>query len=185
MTPSDCRAPEDATGTTAGSRWRRFRLHALAISTSACLIGLASSANPASAATSCAAGSSLYIVAHQDDSIFFQNPDLSQDIQAGRCVMSVFLTAGDAGLSTSYWTNREHGPEAAYANMAGVANTWGVTDAGVPGTPIRRESLVGSPRVSLVFLRLPDGGWPPSDAAHNPFFAAGFARSGREFVGSG
>jgi len=47
---------------------------------------------------------------------------------------------------------------AAYAQMAGVSNSWTLTDAGVPGHPIHLVTLAGSTNISLVFMRLPDGG---------------------------
>ena len=56
-------------------------------------------------------------------------------IQSGSPVLTVYLTAGDDGLPASYWMTREEGPRAAYALMAGAANTWTQSDAGVPGAP--------------------------------------------------
>ena len=41
--------------------------------------------------------------------------------------------------------------------MAGVSNAWTQADAGVPGHPMPLVTLAGNPRVSLVFMRLPDG----------------------------
>ena len=103
------------------------------------------------------AGGAMQIVAHQDDDLLFQSPDLLHDVAAGRPVRTVFVTAGDAARDRTYWTGRERGSMAAYARMAGVADTWTSSDAGVPGTPIRMHTLVGAPHVSLVFMRLPDG----------------------------
>ena len=115
-------------------------------------------------------GGAMQVVAHEDDDLIFQNPDILHDIDAGRCVRTVFLTAGDAAQGELYWKSRENGSRAAYARMAGVANTWTTTDAGVPGHVVRLQTLVGAPHVSLVFLRLPDG-----DRA-----GAGFAVHARE-----
>ena len=42
--------------------------------------------------------------------------------------------------------------------MAGVADTWTASDAGIEGRSIRMVTLTFAPRISLVFLRLPDGG---------------------------
>lgn len=103
----------------------------------------------------------MYIVAHQDDSLLFQSPDLLRDIRSGRCVRTVFLTAGDAGKEESYWITREEGAEAGYAQMAGVADEWETSLIGAgEGHPIRLETLRADPRVSLVFMRLPDGHYP-------------------------
>jgi LmbE family N-acetylglucosaminyl deacetylase len=121
------------------------------------LVAALISAGAARAQSSCASGSSVYVVAHEDDSILFQNPDLSQDITGGRCVETVFATAGDAGQGSSYWLGREAGAKAAYAQIAGVPNTWTQGDAGVSGHPMLRFVLNANPNVSLVFMRLPDG----------------------------
>ena len=113
-------------------------------------------AGPASAAP--CPGSSLNIVAHEDDDLIFLNPDIANDIASGRCVRTVFITAGDAGNPYPDSIYRENGPEAAYARMAGVADNWTTTtDDGVPGHNVRTEVLVGRPRISISFLRLPDG----------------------------
>ena len=103
------------------------------------------------------AGGAMQIVAHQDDDLLFQSPDLLHDVAAGRPVRTVFVTAGDAARDRTYWTGRERGSMAAYARMAGVADRWTTSDAGVAGTPIRMHTLVGAPHISLVFMRLPDG----------------------------
>lgn len=107
-------------------------------------------------APSCVGGA-MQVVAHEDDDLLFQSPDLLHDVQAGRCVRTVFVTAGDAERGEVYWRSRESGSQAAYARMAGVADSWTTTDAGVPGRKIELRTLVGAPNVSLVFMHLPDG----------------------------
>ena len=102
-------------------------------------------------------GGAMQIVAHQDDDLYFQSPDLLHDIQAGRCVRTVYVTAGDAAKGDVYWKGREEGSRAAYAQMAGVANLWTTSDAGAPGQSIQMEILVGAPGISIVTMRLPDG----------------------------
>jgi LmbE family N-acetylglucosaminyl deacetylase len=102
-------------------------------------------------------GSALQVVAHEDDDLLFQSPDVLHDIVAGRRVRTVFVTAGDAARGERYWSGRERGSLAAYAHMAGVANAWTTSDAGVSGRPIRMLTLTGAPHISLVFMRLPDG----------------------------
>ena len=109
------------------------------------------------ASSTCQGGSTVETVAHEDDSILFLSPDMTKDIASGRCVETIFLTAGDDGLNSTYWTSREKGVEAAYAEIAGVANQWTVGDAGIAGHPIPRLTLVGKPTVTLAFMRLPDG----------------------------
>ncbi|HEY3407421.1 MAG TPA: PKD domain-containing protein [Propionicimonas sp.] len=110
-----------------------------------------------SAAASCSGGT-LTFVAHEDDDLIFINPDIVTDIRAGRCVKTVFLTAGEAGTPYPDALIRENAPEAAYAQMAGVADNWTTTgDDGVPGRNISTRVLVGRSNVSIAFLRLPDG----------------------------
>ena len=70
---------------------------------------------------------------------------------------TIYITAGDDGMPASYWMERENGPKAAYSLMAGTANSWTQTDAGVPGHPIPLYTLSGKPNISLVCMRLPDG----------------------------
>ena len=82
---------------------------------------------------------------------------------------TVYLTAGDDGMGSSYWQGRENGVKAAYAETAGVANSWTQSDAGVAGHPIPVFTLSGT-GISLAFMRLPDG---------NPD-GTGFANTGNE-----
>ena len=51
---------------------------------------------------SCPQGAVLDIVAHEDDDLLFLSPDVLHDIAAGRCVQTVFVTAGDANLGMGY-----------------------------------------------------------------------------------
>lgn len=108
--------------------------------------------------TGCDAGTSLNVVAHQDDDLLFQSTALIADLQAGRCVTTVFVTAGDAGLDGAYWQGRELGPQAAYAEILGVADAWTTSDPTVDGHVVSVARLDADPRVQLVSLRLPDGG---------------------------
>lgn len=61
------------------------------------------------AAVTCPGGRTMHIVAHQDDDIVFFGTDVIADLNAGRCVTTVCLTAGDAGGVASYWLSRERG----------------------------------------------------------------------------
>ena len=66
------------------------------------------------AAAGCAAGSSVTIVAHPDDDLFFINPAILRDVQAGLCSTTVFATSGDSGdTSGIYYQDREAGLQAA------------------------------------------------------------------------
>lgn len=99
----------------------------------------------------------LKIVAHEDDDLLFMNPDLAESIAAGRTVRTVFITAGDAGRGAPHWTRREEGILEAYAFMASAENSWDASTVLVAGRQVQLRSLSKVPRVSVVFLRLPDG----------------------------
>ena len=101
--------------------------------------------------------SAMYIVAHEDDSLLFQSPSLLQNIQSNTCVCTVHLTAGDNGLGESYWSDREVGMEAAYAQMAGVADSWTASSLTIGSHQIVLDTLTAQPNITLVFMRLPDG----------------------------
>lgn len=100
---------------------------------------------------------SLQFTAHPDDDLLFMNPDVQRDIEAGRCVRTVYLTTGDAAREESYWRLREDGIRAAYATMAGVDDTWTESVTTVDGHPLTTETLDAAPGVSVVFMHLPDG----------------------------
>ena len=107
----------------------------------------------------------MNIVAHQDDDILFMNPDISHDIAASHCVRTIYLTAGDAGGGSTYWLGRERGSESAYGTMLGnpnIAWTEQTINLGKPGGDMPNEYVTvatpaHSPKVSLVFMHLPDG----------------------------
>jgi hypothetical protein len=111
----------------------------------------------AQAAPDCSKGRVISFVAHIDDDLLFMNPSIERAIDDGKCVRTVAITAGDAGEDETYWTGREAGQRAAYATMAGVANQWTFGDAGVGGRSIVMATNDANPKVSLVWMRLPDG----------------------------
>jgi LmbE family N-acetylglucosaminyl deacetylase/uncharacterized membrane protein YsdA (DUF1294 family) len=109
--------------------------------------------------TSCSQPTVMNIVAHEDDDLLFMSPDLPHDIQSGRCVRTVYLTAGDAGNGRFYWLNRQLGSEAAYSTMLGSHTIWDQqTVELIPGEYITVASPRGNNKISLVFFNLPDGG---------------------------
>jgi LmbE family N-acetylglucosaminyl deacetylase len=114
-------------------------------------------AGPAAASADCPAGAEVNVIAHPDDDLFFMNPDVQDAVAAGTCVRTVYVTSGDAGQATWYWQSREAGVQAAYAQMAGVASTWTTATRTFGPATATVRTLAGS-RVSLVFLRVPDGG---------------------------
>jgi LmbE family N-acetylglucosaminyl deacetylase len=123
--------------------------------------------SPAQASACATANSRMNIVAHQDDDVLFINPATYTDVAAGRCLTTVYLTAGDAGNSSwSYWRGREAGAMAAYATMAGVPDSWQTsTLRTAAGQMVTTVTLAGKP-IRLIFLRLPAGS-PHGYAIHN------------------
>jgi LmbE family N-acetylglucosaminyl deacetylase len=131
----------------------------------ACIVLLAAAALPAfagsasAAGAGCPGGSTLAVVAHEDDDLLFLSPDQLHDVRTpGRCVRTVYLTAGDAGWPTGYWTEREAGAQAAYATTTGRPDAWTDGSLATPDGTVLVRTLVADPRISLVFFRLPDGG---------------------------
>ncbi len=116
--------------------------------------------HPLRTVSKCKNGTTLNIVAHQDDDLLFMSPDLLRDIDARRCIRTVFITAGDAGQDFRYWNNREQGSMAAYAQMYGVQNSWRQSYETVAGQRVSVQYLAGVPELALVFMRLPDGAIP-------------------------
>ena len=117
-------------------------------------------AAPASPAAQGCQGSTtvMTVWAHPDDDIIFGNPTISDAIAAGQCVRTVFLTAGDAGKGLDYTHSRELGILRAYNHMRGADGVWDSTivtlDAGLR---LERMTPQGDPRLSVMFVRLPDG----------------------------
>ena len=101
----------------------------------------------------------LAFVAHEDDDLLFMNPDIQNDIRAGYCTVTVYLTAGDAGNNTEYWQEREKGPRSAYSTMMGLSSndTWNVAHSTFAGhTVTTATNSTGA--ATMIYLRLPDGG---------------------------
>lgn len=108
--------------------------------------------------TTCEGPTTLTVVAHQDDDLLFINPDTMHDITNGHCVRTVYLTAGDGGHDKFYWLGREQGSEAAYDTMTGNKKGWAQRTVQLPGKHyITVASPLSDPKVSLLFVHLPDG----------------------------
>ncbi|WP_171898835.1 PIG-L family deacetylase, partial [Curtobacterium sp. UCD-KPL2560] len=147
----------------------------------ALVVGVPGAAQRADAAAGagCAAGSVLNVVAHPDDDLLFQGTQLRSDIEAGRCVRSVVVTAGDAGYPRWYWGERQTGLMAAYAGIAGAPSDWTTGSTVVAGHTVHTETLTAAPRISLVFLELPDG-----NVEGNGFWADGYQSLEHLYEGS-
>ncbi len=100
----------------------------------------------------------VYTFAHPDDVLLFMMPAVSNNLAAGDCVRLVDLTAGDAGTgSAAYWEGREQGLRVALAAIANEPDHWTERSARIPGHPATFWKLVGNPKLTLIFLHLPDG----------------------------
>jgi LmbE family N-acetylglucosaminyl deacetylase len=108
----------------------------------------------------------MNIVAHEDDDLLFMNPDILHGIQAGHCVRTIYLTAGDAGRDAVYWSGREQGAQAAYSTMLGSSDPWVRQTVQLSSHEfITVASLQHSSKVTLIFMRLPDGNFDGSGFA--------------------
>jgi LmbE family N-acetylglucosaminyl deacetylase len=112
---------------------------------------------PVQAAAATQSNGTLHVTAHADDTILFVNPDEPSDIGQGIPVRAVFVTAGDAGMGTSYWEGREAGALAAFAQMADQVDSWTASVLTANGHPLVLQTLTGNSNISVVFMRLPDG----------------------------
>ncbi len=118
--------------------------------------------------------------AHPDDDIIFANPTISDAIAAGECVRTVFVTAGDAGKSMEYVQARELGILRAYNSMRGQEGLWHADEITLDtGLHIRRLSPDGDARISVTYIRLPDG-----NISDGGFAATGFATLSKLLDGS-
>jgi LmbE family N-acetylglucosaminyl deacetylase len=100
----------------------------------------------------------MNIVAHEDDDLLFQSPDLLNDIGAGHCIRSVYVTAGDAGIGQAHWASRERGVEVAYAQMLGAQDNWTSRTIKLSDNEyITLAQLPNDRRAMLAFMHLPDG----------------------------
>ncbi|KAM0787997.1 hypothetical protein ACM66B_006198 [Microbotryomycetes sp. NB124-2] len=102
-------------------------------------------------------GGSVYIVAHADDDLLFQSPDLLTDVRNNQCSTLIVLTAGDSGSGTAYAQGREAGNEAAYAQMKSVTDSYTEFKATFAGNAVLVRTLKAAPQIQKVYFRLPDG----------------------------
>jgi LmbE family N-acetylglucosaminyl deacetylase len=114
---------------------------------------------PSPAAEAPGTTTGMAVWAHADDDIIFANPALSDAIVAGHTVRAVFVTAGDAGKGAEYARQREAGIRAAYDEMRGSTAPWQEQQITLlSGAAVTRFVPSDEQRISLTFLRLPDGG---------------------------
>lgn len=108
----------------------------------------------------------MQIGAHPDDDLLFMNPDMMNTIGAGNGTVTIIMTAAEAGggvdgtPKAQFAFQRQEGLRAAYAYMAGVANSWGRSALWVVDHWVEYDTLFPAPQIHLLFINLPDGGDP-------------------------
>lgn len=122
----------------------------------------------------------LSVWAHPDDDLVFMNPGIADDLQAGECVSTMFVTGGDAGAGQDRSLARQRGIMAGYDYILGRdGGTWTEErvrfDSGVEASVWTPD---GDDRLSLTFLDLPDGntggqGFAATDFETLPKLASG------------
>jgi LmbE family N-acetylglucosaminyl deacetylase len=91
--------------------------------------------------------------------LLFMSPDLLHDVKAGHCVRTIYITAGDSGSNQFYWLSRQQGSEAAYSKMLGTDDIWIERIVKINDREyITVANPRGNPKISLIFVHLPDGG---------------------------
>ncbi|MFT3694326.1 MAG: FG-GAP-like repeat-containing protein [Kofleriaceae bacterium] len=98
----------------------------------------------------------LVIVAHQDDDLYFMQPDLLDAVQSGRAITSVYVTAGNDNHGPRSADSRYEGLKYAYGRVAGSTD-WLCGYVEIAGHTAQHCRLRTQP-ISLVFLAYPDGG---------------------------
>ncbi|MGO1506761.1 MAG: PIG-L deacetylase family protein [Microbacteriaceae bacterium] len=107
----------------------------------------------------CSAGTLFTVWAHYDDDLIFGSPTIPQALDDGQCVRNLYLTGSDAGMGLDYGYGREDGLRDAYDVLLGGPLEWNERSVTlVDGITLTISRPVGEPRVTLFFLRLPDGG---------------------------
>jgi hypothetical protein len=97
---------------------------------------------------------SIYIHAHPDDWQAAMEPFPYYDAQAGKRIIFIILTAGDAGKSDAFWQGREAG---AIASMQQLPVSGYGSSSGFISVNNHSIWTVTYRIVTTVFMRLPDG----------------------------
>lgn len=109
-------------------------------------------------------GYTMQVVAHEDDDLFFLNPDIQAAINAGLPTVTVYVSAGqgsgDGATDGDRAASRQQGVRAAYAQMTGLnVSAWSGDLLWVAGRQVERYTLTGTVApVEVIFIGLPDGG---------------------------
>ena len=112
----------------------------------------------------CSGRTILNFVAHQDDDLLFLSPDVLDDLKAEKCVRTVYVTAGDAGIDKYFWLSREQGSQHAYSYMTSENDeVWNQRTIKLASNEfITLDTPQNNPQISLIFMHLPDGNFDGS-----------------------
>ncbi|MEV4133039.1 PIG-L family deacetylase [Dactylosporangium sp. NPDC049742] len=112
----------------------------------------------------------MQIIAHEDDDLYFMNPDVDEAIAQHSPTVTVYMTAGEGSggvpgnSAQERARRRQQGAQNAYATMAGVADNNDTTQAewsgaawSVGGKTVERYTLTARPEIELIFMDLSDG----------------------------
>jgi LmbE family N-acetylglucosaminyl deacetylase len=99
----------------------------------------------------------VVLVAHEDDWQLFMGDVVAERVRTGRPVVFIYLTAGDDGRDSLYWTTRERGAleSARVAAMAATDTAFGRCSMTNALEHVIRKCTVAN--TESYFLRLPDG----------------------------
>jgi LmbE family N-acetylglucosaminyl deacetylase len=99
----------------------------------------------------------VVIIAHQDDWQLFMGDVIARRIRTGSQVVFLYLTAGDDGRDSLYWTTRERGALESTRVAAGLAtDSTGQCSTAKALEHAVRKCTIGN--TESFFFRLPDGG---------------------------
>jgi LmbE family N-acetylglucosaminyl deacetylase len=133
------------------------------------LVLAASTVGPVAAAgTATGTVQFMQVVAHEDDDLFFMNPELYYNIRNGAASVTVYTTAnqlsGAGSTPEQMARSTQKGVENTYARMAGVPDAdpnaqeeWTEAAWTIGTRQVERFTLTARPNVQLVFMNLHDG----------------------------
>nr|WP_277349645.1 PIG-L family deacetylase [Planosporangium thailandense] len=119
----------------------------------------------------------MQVVAHEDDDLLFMNPDIYNQINAGKCSVTVFVTDGRGEPTIR---NRQRGIQDAYRLMANVSDLnnqdeWTGRLLTFGGKQVEEYVLRDRPNVKLVFMNLADNAPASGDVSIRSLWESGTA----------
>jgi hypothetical protein len=108
-----------------------------------------------SASTSSAYQVDVYVQAYEDDWQLFMGDRVATSLQTAQRVVLVYVTAGDQGGNSTFWTTRERSARASVDTLIG-AGAWTCATSTIAVRPIQRCE---KGNVTAYYMRMPDGMW--------------------------